>query len=183
MVRTKRYGGFLVGDRVRVKDTAKTSCKGSGRVMGYNGAKIVVESYPMEGMIDEFMPNQLINLTRIEEKKMKEIPELPPINEGTAKELNDKVREYIKILEYDPLKNFKPTPFEDLFKKEHLVPKSEMNERLKKQEDLLKKKIKAERDFVAKVLRQTEIFISPLTPYGDLPSPYTRDVYTSTKDY
>lgn len=125
MKRTKRYGGFLVGDRVRVKDTAKTSCKGSGKVMGYNGAKIVVESYPMKGMIHEFMPNQLINLTRIEEKQ-KEIPELPPSQE----ELN------------------------------------------------------VIRGFVNEALRQTEIFLSPLTPCGDsLPSPYTRDVYTFTKDY
>lgn len=127
--RTKRYGGFLIGDRVRVKDTAKTSCKGSGRVIAYNGPMLVVESYPMKGMIHEFAPRQLINLTRIEE--------------------------------------------------EYLVSKSLMNEKLKNQRD-----IEMARDFVDEALRQTEIFLSPLSLCGDpLPSPYTRDVYTTTKDY
>lgn len=132
MKRTKRYGGFLVGDRVKVKETAKCSAKGSGRVMAYNGAKIVVESYPMEGMIEEFMPNQLINLTRQEEEEQElhEKTQFPWTSKEKQKQIEN-IEEllglnkrctfpflYIKnpkaISQDDFMKEFNPTPYVDL---------------------------------------------------------------------
>ena len=129
--RTKRYGGFLIGDRVRVKTHPVL---GEGKVVGYDDGyiKIYFADYDSHWQCDDkefaFMPYQLINLTRQEEC-----------------ERNKKL----------------------------------LDEKLKNQRD-----IQMALDFVNEALRQTELFLSPLSPYGDpLPSPYTRDVYCSTKDY
>lgn len=140
MKRTKRYGGFVVGDRVRPKHKMYDSV-GIGEVVGMTDGKLIVLFIvPSNGWMEEgkfksaFMPNQLVNLTRIEEENKKITDPMPPKADfNLAKEIDE---------------------------------------------------LKAIRGFVAEALRQTEIFLSPLTPCGDsLPSPYTRDIYTTTKDY
>ena len=62
MKRTKRYGGFLVGDEVITKVKYDM---GKGRVVDMRGGFLAVR---FDGGLElGFMPNQLINLTRFED--------------------------------------------------------------------------------------------------------------------
>lgn len=156
MKRTKRYGGFLIGDRVKHKKYGK------GVVDGYFNGCIFVwfDKFVMNGDYfgSSIAPNQLINLTRIEEENKKIIDPLPPMSEETAKEIEERFYSFCGKHNITPPKaNFNPA---------------------KEIDDL-----KAARDFVNEALRQTELFISSLNPLADLPSPYIRDVYTSSKDF
>ena len=156
MKRTKRYGGFRIGDRVKTKHDYNI---GEGEVVGMRDGYLLVKFIVLgNGVVDfAFMPNQLINLTRIEEEKITD--PLPLMREETAKEIEERFIAFCNKNKITPPKaNFNPA--------------KEIDE------------LKAIRGFVAEALRQTEIFLSPLTPCGSpLPSPYTRDVYTTTKDY
>lgn len=138
MKRTKRYGGFRIGDKVQRKDGKFIKFQ-PALVIGFSNGYIRTHWTMNDGTYFEsvFAPNQLINLTRIEEEE---------------KEIDDKIKRYKNELK-------------------------DINDEIEEDFRLIK-------DFVNEALRQTEIFLSPLTPYGDpLPSPYTRDVYTTTKDY
>lgn len=175
MKRTKRYGGFRIGDKVRYKKTLT-----EGDVTGFTRGYVVVD-FPINDRLTQIvslMPNQLINLTRIEEESRKITDPLPPFPKDLAEEIDKRCEAYLKIINQDDfMKDFKPTPFEDLLKKERLVPKSEMNERLKRQHNLSDKL----------ELKQSEIFLRKLEngwlDSKGLPSPYTRDVYSSSKDF
>lgn len=66
MKRTKRYGGFLVGDKVRYKKCGFIDIE--GEVVGFcNGNIIMAFRGDLNNRLS-FAPNQLINLTRQEEK-------------------------------------------------------------------------------------------------------------------
>lgn len=129
MKRTKRYGGFLIGDRVKHKKFGK------GVVEGYFNGCIFVwfDKFVMNGDYfgSSIAPNQLINLTRIEEEK---------VGRFLNKAINEGVFE-IPLTEEDA-------------------------------KDIIAKK---QQEYVKHFARKH---------FGDpLPSPYTRDVYTTTKDY
>lgn len=156
MKRTKRYGGFLVGDRVRVKKPLKYRSE-EGVVTDFMWGRVEVKLWYERKEEDEiitmwdsvlFSPNQLINLTRQEEEeqilhaktqKIKSSQELfdelynkyfPWTDKEKQKQIE--VGEellglnkrstfsfvYIKnpktISQDDFMKDFKPTPFEDL---------------------------------------------------------------------
>ena len=148
--RTKRYGGFRIGDRVRVKKKADAvywdfECMMEGTVVSKIKGYLNIEFIDKNGGKHYFgrYPYQLINLTRIKEERESDIEER---------------------LKRMGMENWKP--------KDHdIMPPS--------QEEL-----KVIKDFVDEALRQTEIFLSHLSPCGDpLPSPYTRDVYCCTLNY
>lgn len=182
MKRTKRYGGFLIGDRVRVKDTAKTSCKGSGRVIAYNGPMLVVESYPMKGMIHEFAPRQLINLTRIEEEKKQE-EYLDKLDKKIDELFSGEGEILISEFSYDPDNPKSPKEM------------SEETEAYWERVNTIWANFNIalmNRDFdtVNKMMKESfGVFGSnhPLYHLKDatdnLPSPYTRDVYSSSLDF
>lgn len=239
MKRTKRYGGFRIGDRVRVKGKQYKWLK-EGVVKALTDGYCSVYFKENSELLSEpvhycFMPNQLINLTRIEEKKRRITDPLPPFPKGLAEELNKRCEGYLKIINQDDfMKDFKPTPFENLLKRErqerernkeqldkftrkhfnqsadeYLKGNIEMTKKIIEDfgkpfempvfdwratdfgeiqndwstKDLSKEEIKMARDIVNEALRQTKIFLSPLSPCSDLPYPYTRDVYSTTKDY
>ena len=69
MKRTKRYGGFLVGDRVRYKNCGFIDIEGEV-VELKNGNIIMAQMGDIDSKLS-FAPNQLINLTRQEEDKEK----------------------------------------------------------------------------------------------------------------
>lgn len=135
MKRTKRYGGFRIGDRIYPKNK-KDWRLDEGKVIQLQDGKVFAQFYDC-GFINPviaFMPNQLINLTRIEESKRKIIDPIPPISEESAKELDS-------ILKRMGMEIWKPEVHD-------IMPP------------------------------QFKLDVKP-----NLPSPYTRDVYTSTKDY
>lgn len=103
MIRTKRYGGFLVGDRVRVRQYISTL---EGKVVLLKDGKCLVEMVDGVGQVFRlyFYPKDLINLTRLETD---EIPKFPRLSDGLMEEIKARTKEYIKILE-------QPIPFVDL---------------------------------------------------------------------
>lgn len=129
--RTKRYGGFRIGDRVRVKETRLSKFGEEllgGNVIQLKYGMVMVESLDRLNHVFRswHSPTQLINLTRIEEDFDKFL------NEG----------------EID-------------------IPLTEEDAK-----DIIAKK---QQEYVKHFARKY---------FGDpLPTPYTRDVYTSTKDY
>lgn len=138
MKRTRRYGGFRIGDRVKHKKFGK------GVVEGYFNGCIFVwfDKFVTNG--DYFgstiAPNQLINLTRIEENKITD--PLPLMREETAKKLAELL--------------------------------------LKSNEDLINKRAEESINLMAKDANDV---VSAIFAPDPLPSPYTRDVYTSSKDF
>lgn len=66
--RTKRYGGFLVGDRVQRKDRRFEQLQ-PGVVVAMRLGRLTVQWKDLNGKTFRFcyMPNQLINLTRYDE--------------------------------------------------------------------------------------------------------------------
>lgn len=201
MKRTKRYGGFLVGDRVRVKKKADAvywdfECMMEGTVVSKIKGYLNIEFIDKNGGKHYFgrYPYQLINLTRQEEcERNKE-----QLDKFTRKHFNQSADEYLKedmemtkkIIEdfckpMTSLPRFDWISQDDLLKglEDHdiMPPKANFNPAKEMRE---KAELEMIKDFVDEALRQTEIFLSPLSPLGDtLPSPYTRDVYTTTKDY
>lgn len=105
MIRTKRYGGFLVGDRVQRKDGVFNKLS-SGMVTGMGHGFIYTKWTDLNGKDFGaiFSPNQLINLTRQEEDR---IPKFPRLSDGLTEEIKARTKEYMKILEH-------PIPFVDL---------------------------------------------------------------------
>lgn len=78
MKRTKRYGGFLVGDRVRCQDL-----EAEGVVTGLTeGGCVVTFDIKANGEIFEhdffFLPRSLINLTRQEEEAQERVITFSP---------------------------------------------------------------------------------------------------------
>lgn len=77
--RTKRYGGFLVGDRVRVKVKGKYyEYLKEGEVKALTRGYCLVYFKEQSEMLSApvyhyFMPNQLINLTRQDEEEEREL--------------------------------------------------------------------------------------------------------------
>ena len=69
MKRTKRYGGFLVGDRVQRKDGVFDKLQ-PGVVVAMRLGRLTVQWEDLNGKTFKscFMPNQLINLTRRKEE-------------------------------------------------------------------------------------------------------------------
>lgn len=134
MKRTKRYGGFLIGDRVQRKDGVFKDLY-PGIITAMRLGRLTVQWVDLNHKIFKscFQPKDLINLTRQEEeRKQKELSDKidKKINELFSPEDG---KELFKVLTQDDfMKDFKPTPFEDL-RKERLVPKAEMNERLREQ--------------------------------------------------
>lgn len=65
MKRSKRYGGFLVGDRVQRKDGVYGQLQ-PGVVVAMRLGRLTVEWVDLNGKAFKFcfMPNQLVNLTR-----------------------------------------------------------------------------------------------------------------------
>lgn len=155
MKRTKRYGGFLVGDKVKAKGYDKLNGEVVGFLNGYLKC-VFNEIAPRVEVV--FAPNQLINLTRIEEERTKGgIGTIPP-------------KTKLVVLEDLPV-----TPFEDK------VIGNIQEARLKLAE-LQDKELKAEREFINRDFRETDIILSPLSPYGDTPSPYP-SFYDCTINY
>lgn len=97
MKRTKRYGGFRIGDRVKHEHF------GTGVVTGYYCGCIFVDFDIRTDVDCPFAPNQLINLTSIEENIGKILEPAPLISE----EINRLMGSICKILEYSPL----PSPY------------------------------------------------------------------------
>lgn len=134
--RTRRYGGFRIGDKVKAKGYDKLNGEVVGFLNGYLKC-VFNEITPRVEVV--FAPNQLINLTRIEENKITDL--LPPMSEETAKELDERFDAIDEKNKRTPMVIFtNPT-------REHW----------------------------------TKRFIDELL--NEFPSPYTRDVYTSSKDY
>lgn len=80
--RTKRYGGFLVGDKVLVKGKYYEWLKEgeiTGLVDGYCSVYFTENTKMLgEPVVFAFMPNQLINLTRQEEEARKRVITFSP---------------------------------------------------------------------------------------------------------
>lgn len=93
MKRTKRYGGFLIGDRVEHKKFGK------GVVEGYFNGCIFVwfDKFVMNGDYfgSSIAPNQLINLTRL-----KEIEEVISDKTNCIKELDAEIKRLNFSLSY-----------------------------------------------------------------------------------
>lgn len=72
MKRTKRYGGFLVGDKVQRKDGLFKELQ-PGVVVAMRLGRLTVQWVDLNGKTFRFcyMPNQLINLTRQEEENFR----------------------------------------------------------------------------------------------------------------
>lgn len=65
--RTKRYGGFLIGDKVKAKDYDNLN---NGEVVGFlNGYLKCVFNEITPRVEVVFAPNQLINITRLDEER------------------------------------------------------------------------------------------------------------------
>lgn len=65
--RTKRYGGFLVGDRVYYGTGFMKIC---GKVVDLRHGRIIVTFHSNPYEVFSFAPNELINLTRQEEERV-----------------------------------------------------------------------------------------------------------------
>lgn len=167
MKRTKRYGGFLIGDRVKTKHDYNI---GNGEVVGMREGYLLVKFIVLGNSVLNFafMPNQLINLTRQEEEFDKFLNEGEieiPLSKEEAKEIEER----LKRME---MENWKPedhnimpyTPFVDLIT-------GTIEEREAKLWKL--------KERVAKLEMETANILTP----DPLPSPYPRDVYTTTNDY
>lgn len=161
--RTRRYGGFYIGDKIKHKKY------GLGRVVGYLNGCIYAwfDKFDRDsGYFGQAIaPNQLINLTRIEEeKKQKEYSDKldKKINELFSPEDG---KELFKVLTKDDfMKGFNSATFEDL-------TTGTIEEREAKLWKLTER--------VAKLEMETANILT----HDPLPSPYTRDVYTTTNDY
>lgn len=101
MKRTKRYGGFRIGDRVRVKGKQYKWLK-EGVVKALTDGYCSVYFKENSELLSEpvhycFMPNQLINLTRIEEQEQlkKMLNELEEISQRSV-EISNKTLESMK---------------------------------------------------------------------------------------
>lgn len=170
--RTKRYGGFRIGDRVYPKNKRDWRLD-EGNVIQLQDGKVFAQFYDcgFTNPVVAFMPNELINLTRIEEeKKQKEYSDKidKKINELFSPEDGKRLlsvfsenKERKGVIDYNP-DNLKP--FEDLFK-------LSIKERERKISELKERVANLETD-TANILNT-----------DPLPFPYTRDVYTSTNDY
>lgn len=150
MKRTKRYGGFLIGDRVRPRDNIDNKYVGEATITQLlkDGKVEVKLSKPIYDEIRDYTyyylsyyPNQLINITMLDEQ------------ESNLRIKTQKARQMLK----------------------------EANAR---QEKLSKIMLELDRLKVGYCIQKNEIEYKPYYTFGNpLPSPYTRDVYTTTKDY
>lgn len=79
MKRTKRYGGFLVGDRVQRKDGVCEQLQ-PGVVVAMRLGRLTVQWVDLNGKTFKFcyMPNQLVNLTRQEEEAQERVITFSP---------------------------------------------------------------------------------------------------------
>lgn len=161
MKRTKRYGGFRIGDRVYPKNK-KDWRLDEGKVIHFQNGYVIAQFFDcgFTNPVLPFMPNQLINLTRQQEERTNGgIGTIPP-------------KTKLVVLEDLPATPFKTKVIGNI---------QEARLKLGKLQDI---KLKAERDLVIEALRQTELILSPLQPYGDsIPEPYKREMYSTTKDY
>lgn len=166
--RTKRYGEFRIGDKVQRKDGLFKDLA-FGVVTDMKCGFIYTKWTDLRGQdfISTYSPNQLINLTRIEEENRKITDPLPPFPKGLAEELNKRCERYLKIINQD---DFKPTSFEDFVT-------GLINEREEKLRKL------AEQELCETYGVEFPIKDNPLLNLCPLPSPYTRDGYTSSKDF
>lgn len=168
--RTKRYGGFLIGDKVRVKGKRYEWLK-VGVVKALTDGYCSLYFKENSELLSEpvyycFMPNQLINLTRIEEEDRKITDPLPPLPKCLVEEINKRAEAFNKII------NFKPQqlPFKFDF--------SDSFGELRKwnTEDLLKKE--HSNGALGTPPPKFKLNVKP-----NHPSPYTRDVYSYTVDF
>lgn len=169
MKRTKRYGGFRIGDRVRTKHDYNI---GNGEVVGMRDGYLLVKFIVLGNGIMEFavMPNRLINLTRIEEEREAEIKE----------RLKRMGFENWKTEDYDIMPPNTPFPIspENMFKS-----CKDIEDKIKKiGDEIYSTKLELDRLKVRDCIQYKEWDINRIVA-RDLSSPYTRDVYSCTLNY
>lgn len=182
MKRTKRYGGFLVGDRVQRKDGLFKNLN-PGIIIAMRLGRLTVQWVDLNHKTFKscFMPNQLINLTRQEEEELNK-PIVAQIDENDelcvafkeeieTKDIEDKDPPTEEMLEWI-WENYRPL-YEHLKRLTHLT-KNEFRGRVKMVYYWLKK----HKGIVDEYLKEHGFSVNKISPYPN-PSPYP-NCYTCT---